>query len=143
MNVAAILKMKGNDIVTVQKDVSLLDAAKLLSERDIGCVVVCNDDGSIAGIVSERDIVRNIAQGGPDVLNMRVSECMTTTVISCLESDTIEHVMGEMTEGRFRHLPVMRDNRMIGLVSIGDVVKMRIAEAELEAAAMREYITTG
>jgi len=143
MNVAAILKLKGRTVVTTTADKSLLEIAKLLERHGIGCVVVEEDDGKVAGIVSERDLVRAIGQAGTNVLKEPVSDYMTKTVVTAREADTIDRVMSEMSSHRFRHMPVVERGRLIGLVSIGDVVKMRIAEAEMEAAAMREYITTG
>ena len=143
MNVAAILKLKGRSVVTTTADKSLLEIAKLLERHGIGCVVVEGDDGKVAGIVSERDLVRAIGQAGTEVLKEPVSDYMTKTVVTAREADTIDRVMSEMSSHRFRHMPVVERGRLIGLVSIGDVVKMRIAEAEMEAAAMREYITTG
>jgi CBS domain-containing protein len=143
MNVAAILKLKGRGVVTTTPDKSLLEVAKLLQEHGIGCVVIEGDDGNVAGIVSERDLVRAIGHSGGTVLKEPVSAYMTKTVITAREADTIDRVMSEMSSHRFRHMPVVERGRLIGLVSIGDVVKMRIAEAEMEAAAMREYITTG
>jgi CBS domain-containing protein len=143
MNVAAILKSKGRNVVVAPSDASLLEIARVLREHGIGCVVVSGEDGKIAGIVSERDIVRGIAKSGEDVLKQPVSACMTKHVVTCKESDTIERLMSEMTAHRFRHMPVVERGRLVGLVSIGDVVRMRIAEAEMEAAAMREYIATG
>jgi len=143
MNVAAILKEKGGDIVTAAPDASLQEVARILRDHGIGCVIVCSVDSAIAGIVSERDIVRRIAEVGPEALNQPVSECMTRDVITCSENDTLDFIMAEMTAGRFRHLPVMKDGKLAGLISIGDVVKRRIAEAEMEAAAMRDYIAAG
>lgn len=143
MNVAAILKQKGRGVVTTTADKSLLEIAKLLERHGIGCVVVEGDDGKVAGIVSERDLVRAIGQSGSQVLKEPVSAYMTKTVVTAREADTIDRLMAEMSSHRFRHMPVVERGRLIGLVSIGDVVKMRIAEAEMEAAAMREYITTG
>lgn len=143
MNVAAILKLKGRDVVTTTPDMTLLDIANLLGAHRIGCVVVTGIDGKVIGIVSERDIVREIARAGSQVLKEPVEQCMTKAVVSCHESDTIDKLMSEMTAHRFRHMPVVERGRLCGLVSIGDVVKMRIAEAEMEAAAMREYIATG
>src|SRR6187431_3160971 len=121
MNVAAILKLKGREVFTTSPDTTLLDIAKLLGNRRIGCVVVNGIDGKVTGIVSERDIVREISRAGPQVLKEPVA--------SCSESDTIEKLMSEMTTHRFRHMPVVERGRLVGLVSIGDVVKMRIAEA--------------
>ena len=143
MNVAAILKLKGREVITVTPDTSLLEIARLLGTHKIGCIVVAEADGKVAGIVSERDIVREIARAGAEVLDEPVDAFMTKAVISCRESDTMDRLMGEMTAHRFRHMPVVDRGRLVGLVSIGDVVRMRIAEAELEAAAMREYIATG
>lgn len=143
MNVAAILKSKGSDVFTTTPETTLIDVVRLLGERKIGGVVVCDSDGALAGIISERDVVRMLAENGPSVLDLPVSQCMTKKVICCARADTIDHVMAEMTAGRFRHLPVLENGRLAGLISIGDVVKFRIAEAEMEAAAMRDYIATG
>jgi CBS domain-containing protein len=143
MNVAAILKSKGRDVVTTGPNTTLLDIADLLGKHGIGCVVVTGADGKVVGIVSERDIVRQLARVGAKVLKDPVASCMTKTVVTCREADTIDRLMAEMTAHRFRHMPVVERGRLCGLVSIGDVVRMRIAEAEMEAAAMREYIATG
>ena len=143
MNVAAILKLKGRDVLTAAPSTKLLDIARLLGEHKIGCIVIVNDDGNVAGIVSERDIVQELARAGTSVMDEPVEVCMTKSVVSCREADTTDQLMGEMTAHRFRHMPVIERGRLVGLVSIGDVVRMRIAEAEMEAAAMREYIATG
>jgi CBS domain-containing protein len=143
MNVAAILKMKGRGVVTVKAEASLLEIASLLESHGIGCVVVEGDDGKVAGIVSERDLVKAIGRSGAKVLKDPVSDYMTKAVVTAREADTIDRLMSEMTSHRFRHMPIVERGRLIGIVSIGDVVKMRIAEAEMEAAAMREYISTG
>lgn len=143
MNVAHILSQKGRDVLTTLPDVSLYDVARLLSDHGVGCVVVANENGEVVGIVSERDIIRAVAQLGLDVLQSPIESCMTKSVVSCRETDTIEQLMSEMTTHRFRHMPVVERGELVGIVSIGDVVKMRIAEAEMEAAAMRDYIATG
>ncbi|MDA7945874.1 MAG: CBS domain-containing protein [Hyphomicrobiaceae bacterium] len=143
MNVATILSEKGSDIISANPDDSLLDIAKTLRKHRIGCVVLTDNKGGIAGIVSERDIVRAIADAGSDVLSAPVSRCMTKKVVTCSRSETIDAIMAAMTDGRFRHMPVVEDEVLIGVISIGDVVRLRIAEAELEAAAMRDYIATG
>jgi len=143
MNVATILKMKGREVVTSAPNTPLLDIADQLGTRGIGCIVITGVDGKVAGIVSERDIVREIGRAGPKGLKEPVSICMTKTVVTCRESDTIDRLMAEMTAHRFRHMPVVERGRLCGLVSIGDVVRLRIAEAEMEAAAMRDYIATG
>jgi CBS domain-containing protein len=138
MNVATILKQKGSGVFTTTSDKSLLDIAKLLQQHGIGCIVIVEDD-KIAGIVSERDLLRAIGQAGPKVLEQPVSDFMTKTVITAREADTVDHLMAEMTTRRFRHMPVVEKNRLIGLVSIGDLVKIQISEIEMEAAATREY----
>lgn len=143
MNVATILKLKGRGVVTATEETPLIEIAKLLEGHGIGCVVVEADDGKVAGIVSERDVVRAIGRSGTKVLKDPVSDYMTKAVVTAREADTIDRLMSEMTTHRFRHMPVVERGRLIGIVSIGDVVKMRIAEAEMEAAAMREYIATG
>jgi CBS domain-containing protein len=124
-------------------DMSLLEIAQMLEQHGIGCIVIEDEESKVVGIVSERDLVRAIGKSGPKVLKDPVSDYMTRTVITAREADTIDRLMAEMTSHRFRHMPVVERGRLIGLVSIGDVVKMRIAEAEMEAAAMREYIATG
>lgn len=143
MNVAAILKSKGRDVVTATAGTSLIDIAALLHQHGIGCVVIKGDNGKVAGILSERDLVRAIGQSGTKVLKEPATNFMTVSIVTARESDTIDRLMSEMTTHRFRHMPVVERGRLVGIVSIGDVVKMRIAEAEMEAAAMREYITTG
>ena len=139
MHVAAILKVKGRNVVTTTADESLLDVAKLLEQNDIGCVVIEGGDGQVAGVVSERDVVRAIGKSGAKVLRQRVSVYMTQTVVTAREADPIDRLMSEMTVHRFRHMPVVERGRLTGLVSIGDLVKMHIAEADMEAAATREY----
>lgn len=142
MNVARILKDKGRDVTTISPATSVRDVIATLAEKKIGAAVVC-EDLRVAGIVSERDIVRILAKNGPSVLDEPVSKFMTKDVMTCGERDTVSWLMEEMTSRRFRHMPVVEGGRLIGIVSIGDVVKQRIALAELEAASMREYITTG
>ena len=143
MNVAAILKLKGRTVVTTTADKSMLEVAKLLAQHGIGCIVIERDDGKIAGIVSERDLMRAIGQSGAKVSTEPVSVYMTMPVVTAREADTIDRLMSEMTVHRFRHMPVVERGRLIGLVSIGDLVKMHVADVEFEAAAMRQYITTG
>ncbi len=139
MNAATILKFKGRGVVTTTANKSLLDIAKLLAEHGIGCIVIVGNDDKIAGIVSERDLMRAIGQAGPKVLNEPVSDFMTKNVVTAREADTSERLMSEMTVHRFRHMPVVETDRLIGLISIGDLVKMQIADVEMEAAATREY----
>lgn len=143
MNVATIMAGKDNALITASTSATLLEIAKTLREHRIGCIVLDDGKGGIAGIVSERDLVRTIAEHGHDVLGTAVSKCMTKNVISCQKNDTMDTIMAAMTHGRFRHMPVVEDGKLIAVISIGDVVKLRIQEAELEAAAMRDYIATG
>lgn len=141
MHVAAILKEKGRAVETVTGNVPLSEVVRRLSARRIGAIVVCGARGEVVGIVSERDIVRMVAEHGGGALTRSASEAMTTEVETCREADTIDELMSRMTKGRFRHLPVVEAGELAGIVSIGDVVKHRVAEVELEASAMRDYIT--
>lgn len=143
MNVSTILKNKGSDVITRSPDVTLSEITHILNEHKIGSVVIIDASETVCGIVSERDIIGAIALKSGSVLDEPVSVCMTKEVYTCSENDTLEKLMSEMTAHRFRHLPVVEDGKLVGLVSIGDVVKQRIAETEMEAAAMRDYITTG
>lgn len=143
MNVATILAEKGSNVVTAKPGDSLLEISRILRQHGIGCIVISKGQGDIAGIVSERDLVRAIAEFGQEVLSEPVSEYMTRKVYSCKKSDTIDAIMAAMTDGRFRHMPVIENEKLIGVISIGDVVRLRIAEAEMEASAMRSYIATG
>lgn len=140
MTVAAILARKGRDVLTVRKETSIADVVRLLGERRIGAVVVSDDFHRVIGIVSERDIVRVLARSGPAGLEGAVEAIMTQKVVTCADQDTLHEVMERMTHGRFRHLPVVEDGRLAGIVSIGDVVKARIEQVEREADEMRAYI---
>jgi CBS domain-containing protein len=142
MTVKAILSMKGVDVVTIEPTTNLATAAKLLAERKIGALVVTGADRRVVGIVSERDIVQELAAHGAASLDLPLTEVMTRDVMTCRISDTISSVMERMTEGKFRHLPVVEQGRIAGIVSIGDVVKHRLQEMEREQAAMRDYIQT-
>jgi CBS domain-containing protein len=143
MNVARILKDKGRDVTTLPPATTIKDVIGVLAEKRIGAAIVCDADLRVAGIISERDIVRILAANGPTVLDEPVAKFMTKEVMTCVEHDTVNWLMEAMTSRRFRHMPVVEAGRLTGIVSIGDVVKQRIALAELEAASMREYITTG
>lgn len=140
MHVAAILKEKGRAVETVTASVTLGEIVKRLTTHRIGAVVVRGPRGEVEGIVSERDIVRMVASHGAEALGRPASEAMTRNVVTCREADTIDQLMSRMTEHRFRHLPVVEGGELVGIVSIGDVVKHRVAEVELEASAMRDYI---
>ena len=142
MTVRAILSRKGNDVITIEPTVTLSAAVKTLAEHRIGAVVVVGPDAQVAGILSERDIVRALAQRGPAALEEPVGQVMTRKVVTCAESDTVADLMERMTKGKFRHLPVIDRGRLAGLISIGDVVKYRLEEMEHESNALKEYILT-
>jgi CBS domain-containing protein len=141
MTVRAILDAKGRQVVSIGADAKVSSAVKILSERRIGAVLVLAG-GNIDGIVSERDIVRELGARGPAILDEPVRAVMTTKVMTCRRNDTVAALMEKMTEGKFRHLPVVEDGQLIGLISIGDVVKHRVMEYETEQEAMRDYIKT-
>jgi CBS domain-containing protein len=140
MTVNAILKAKGSDVVTIGPDETIQSAAALLTARRIGAIVVVDARDHVVGVLSERDIVRGIAQRGATTLNLPVRSLMTGEVVVCHVSDRVGDIMSLMTERRFRHLPVVEGERLVGMVSIGDVVKTHVAEKELEADALRRYI---
>ncbi|WP_407528251.1 CBS domain-containing protein [Methylobacterium oryzisoli] len=142
MTVARILAQKGRTVVTVQPHRTLAEAAALLAEKGIGALVVSDAGSTVLGILSERDIIRAVARGGAAALEAPVSRHMTGRVVSCTRGTAIEEIMALMTDGRFRHVPVVEDGLLVGLVSIGDVVKHRIASVEAEQQALREYIAT-
>ena len=141
MTVRAILDTKGHQIESVEPDVKLSAAIKVLSEKKIGAVLVVSK-GHIDGILSERDIVRVLGERGARVLDEPVSAVMTRKVVSCRQSDTVAGIMEMMTLGKFRHLPVVEEGAVVGLISIGDIVKWRVREYEMEQEALREYIKT-
>jgi CBS domain-containing protein len=141
MTVRSILDSKGHQILSVGPEAKLADAIKILSERKIGAVLVMSA-GRIEGILSERDIVRVLSERGAGVLDEPVSSVMTRKVVSCRQSDTVAGIMEMMTLGKFRHLPVVEGDRVVGLISIGDVVKWRVQEYENEQEALRTYIKT-
>ncbi|MBP6819078.1 MAG: CBS domain-containing protein [Ferrovibrio sp.] len=143
MNVAMILKDKGGAMISARPGDTVAAACRLLAGHGIGAVLILNPDGAIAGILSERDVVRGLAQYGASLLERDVDVLMTRNVMVCSPGDTIEDVMHVMTKRRIRHLPVLEDGRLVGMISIGDVVKRRIADTELEAEALRQYIATG
>lgn len=140
MNVRSILEAKGRSVATISPDATLADAAHLLAERRIGAVVVTGSGMSVAGILSERDIVRAVSERGAAALDRTVADTMTRNVVTCTEADTIGQLMEQMTAGKFRHLPVVDQGRLVGIMSIGDVVKWRLADMETEAAALKDYI---
>lgn len=142
MTVSIILAGKGRDVVTIDPNANLAAAVDLLAEKRIGAVVIVGADRRIVGILSERDIVRALAEHGRQALDEPVSMAMTRKVSTCHERETIASIMERMTLGKFRHVPVVDQGRLAGIVSIGDVVKHRLSEVERDSAALRDYILT-
>jgi len=142
MTVKAILSRKGNDVATVEPNATLAAAMKTLVQRRIGALVITGADQRIVGILSERDIVRTLAERGHNALNEPVSDVMTRKVVTCSQNETVIEIMERMTAGKFRHVPVVEQSRLVGIVSIGDVVKSRLEEMERESAALHDYIRT-
>ena len=143
MFVSDILAQKGGLVFSVTPGTSVAQISQQLSTRRIGSVLVLDDDSSVAGIVSERDLVRVLASHGAKAMELEARHVMTRDVVTCDPDDSIDQVMGTMTRGRFRHLPVVRHGELLGLVSIGDVVKARLEEAEHETEALKAYIVAG
>ena len=135
-----MLDAKGRDVVTVGPDKTLLEVAGILNDKKIGAVVVTGMEGRIAGIFTERDLVRAVAGKGAAVLDQPVKSAMTTAVQRCRDETTVDELMGMMSSGRFRHVPVEQDGKLAGIISIGDVVKSRIREIEIEAEQIKAYI---
>jgi len=142
MIVKSILSAKGRDVMTIAPTATLAEATNILADRKIGALVVTGAGGRITGIISERDIVRAFARYGASALQLPLSEVMTRKVVTCTPTDTVAMLMERMTAGKFRHLPVMDDGNLVGIISIGDVVKYRLTELEFEQGAMRDYIQT-
>jgi CBS domain-containing protein len=140
MYVFNILKAKGNETMTIGPDEPITAALALLEEKRIGALLVLDDHGKIAGILSERDLVRAMNKHRESIFSKRVGELMTTRVVTCSPKDPVAAIMGMMTAQRFRHVPVVDDGKLVGIISIGDVVKSRIEEAEAEVDALRQYI---
>ncbi len=140
MTVASILNDKGRDVFNERASAALGDICKKLGTHGVGAIVITSEKGVIEGIISERDIVKAIAREGVSVLDRPVSEFMTRAVVTCTEEEHVNEVMARMSSGRFRHVPVKKNGVLAGLISIGDVVKYRIAQIEREAEDMRSYI---
>ena len=140
MHVRAILDEKGRDVLTIRPDATLHEATRILAENRIGALMVLGVNQQIKGILSERDIVRVIAKSGADALNATVSSVMTANVVRCTEDSSLDEVMAMMTAKRFRHVPVEANGKLVGMISIGDVVKSRIREIEFEAEEIKAYI---
>lgn len=142
MNVDQILSLKGRNVISIEADRSLSDAARLLSERRIGAVVVVDGKQPVAGILSERDIVKAVAARGAQALDEPVFKVMTGQVVTCTGRTSINDLMELMTQQKFRHVPVVEEGKLVGIISIGDVVKQRVEEIEAETQAIKEYIAT-
>jgi CBS domain-containing protein len=142
MNVKTILATKGGDVISIEPGADLAAAVKLLSKHRIGAVLIRGAGGRLSGILSERDIVHALAEHGTAALTLQVGQVMTRNVTTCGEDDTIASIMEQMTAGKFRHMPVVTKGELVGLVSIGDVVKQRVGEIEHESEALRDYIRT-
>lgn len=142
MTVRKILNLKGSDVVTISPEQKLHDAIAMLTKYRIGALIVTGRNGEVAGILSERDIVHLLSNTDNNRFDNTVASAMTTAVKSCKPDDTIQHLMQVMTAGRFRHMPVIEDGKLIGVISIGDVVKLRLEEMEQESEQLKQYIAT-
>src|SRR6202790_5833780 len=142
MTISIILASKGRKLVTIAPSASLASAVGLLVGKRIGAVLILGADRRVVGILSERDVVRALAERGAGVLEEPVSQTMTRKVSTCPESETVSNIMERMTDGKFRHVPVVDQGQLVGIVSIGDVVKHRLHEMERDSAAMHDYILT-
>lgn len=140
MKVQAMLAAKGGKTVTIRPDSTIETAANLLKLERIGALVVSEDGEHVAGILSERDIVRGLVDKGVGLLEAKVADLMTSEVKSCAPDDSIQEIMSEMTRSRIRHLPVLNGGKLIGIISIGDVVKNRLEELQTETNVLRDYI---
>ena len=141
MIIDQILNDKGHEVVSVRADTSLLEAARVLDEKRIGAVVAMDGD-VITGVLSERDVTRQVARSGAAALKMSVGDAMTREVVTILSTTDRDEALQLMTDRRIRHLPVIKDEKMVGVISIGDLVKWKIADAEAEAEAMKSYMST-
>jgi CBS domain-containing protein len=142
MNVKTILSLKGSHVTTIDPTETLEAAVAILAKHRIGALVVLGADQRVIGILSERDIVRALAELGAGALTTPLAQVMTRKVVTCGEAETVGAIMERMTTGKFRHVPVLEQDRLVGIVSIGDVVKHRLSEIEHESAALRDYIQT-
>ena len=140
MNVHTILRNKGKSVVTIHPDATVERAVGVLRQRGIGALVVSDDGETVAGILSERDIVEALGRYGSELLAVSVADVMTCPVVTCEPEDSVAELMAEMTSRRIRHFPVIEDGRLIGIVSIGDLVKNRLDQIEYEAHSMRSFI---
>lgn len=139
--VAAILERKGTAVITIAAQATIADAARSIAQHGVGALVVSADGSQVEGVVSERDIVQRLADAGADCLQESVAEIMTVDVTTCTRDQTADELMQTMTDSRIRHLPVLEDGRLTGIVSIGDVVKSRMDELETKAESLQHYVT--
>lgn len=142
MNVETILRNKGSWVATIRPDATIAEAVETLNRERIGAIVVSEDGESVDGILSERDIVIALADSGAELLSRGIDEIMTRKVVTCAPGDTVQELMTEMTNRRMRHLPVVSNGRLCGIVSIGDLVKNRLDEVEFEAKSLRSFIAS-
>ena len=142
MKLSEVLSTKGNKVYRLKTDNSIAEAATKLTEKKIGALLVEDNDGKIVGILSERDIVGGMGPHGADLHDVPISELMTTNLIKCTSQDTVLQAMAMMTDRRIRHLPVFDGDDLIGVISLGDLVKCRISEVQSEAEALRQYIAS-
>lgn len=140
MNVETILRNKGRRVATIRADAAVTEAVEMLRQHGIGALVVSDDGARVDGILSERDIVFALARHGGDFLDFPVADVMTRSVVTCGPEDSVAELMAEMTNRRIRHFPVVRNDRLCGIVSIGDLVKSRLDEIEYEASSLRSFI---
>lgn len=140
MTIKAILSAKGGDLVSIEPTATVDSAVRMLAKHNIGALLVLGTDRRVIGILSERDIVRVLAEQGPEVLSKPLARVMTRKVFTCNQNETVGTIMERMTNGRFRHVPVIEQDQVVGVISIGDVVKHRLHEMEQESAALRDYI---
>ncbi len=143
MLVMQIFKMKSDRIITVPPDITIAEATDVLKRENIGAVMVTDDDGELCGILSERDIVRAMSESGPKLFGLKVDALMTSEVVTCSPNDPVHEIMKKLTTGRFRHVPVLDGGKLVGIISIGDVVKSRLDELEAETSQLRAYIASG
>lgn len=141
MLIGEVLRRKGRDVATVAPEATISEVLELLARHGVGALVVSSNGSTVAGIISERDVVRALAADGRDVVDRSAAQVMTREVVTCSETATIDQLMDEMTERRFRHVPVTEDGRLVGIVSIGDVVNARVRTLETETRQLTNYIS--
>ena len=142
MTVGLVLSKKGREIFTVSPNTKMRDVVKILAEKHIGALLITGQDGAMEGIVSERDVVRALADHGTEIMDAQVSRFMTRDVVTATEDESVIRVAQKMTSGRFRHMPVIAGGRLAGIVSVGDAIKYRLEQMEAEQSALRAYIAT-